>query len=459
MILYKSFLLGIGTAVLASFLVTTSTSAQHVTTVISDGCIATAGYPIAKDKMFELEVGELKKDKPANRENAIASVLATSLATTVIENLFEKGSNYIKAKATDSTFDYDSVFPSSLYVAKLSSDTDEELRFGIKLNPHLRCFTVVLNSSAVPTSGHEVQSQEILKVSKWQALNWPNWGPTKIELLKRLKSAGLAATGPNNTINEPMLVFEAVMQFSADGKAVQFVPRYFRVFRFVDKGTAIKKRSVGINLTIDIPGQTAGTNSSQLIQHSFNFVDVEAARSKDMQTVGGIKTEYGFGPLLVGAIINQQEWIKFTTQTYEVPDYVAKQFLAKNFDEKSRLQLEPLNIRSTVEIAEKASQVAVFLAKFVEEHSVTTTLSSALIQELGLITDEEKKTQLIAKITAEKNKYEYWRDQYIEKLPNAADHTEVVALYNEKIDALTTELNKLENGCDPLNKVPGASCN
>lgn len=443
-------------------------SGQSVTTAISDKCIATAGYDIPESRMYEIEVGKIEKTLPekskgdSDKKSAIGGALVavgTSLAITVIEGLFEKGADYIKARAEDIDVNYSDVFPSALYEAGPSRSVKDTRKviLPIKLNPRLRCFTFVLGNVAVPAPKREINSQEDIEaVSPWKS-KWAKAGPPKTELLKRLRAADLLFVNSDGSSVDPWLVFEAAIIFSPDGKAIQFVPRYFRALRLAERGGSVT-RSVAINVTVDIPGQTAGSFSSQLIQQSFIFNDVFVSQVSDKQIVRGVSSTYGFGPTLVGGILGKQEWIKFSTKAYSVSDYVKTIFANEDFGDDVVLALEPLNVRSKIVVTEKASELAVFLAKFIKAHSVTTTLSSALIQDLGLISDEEKKKQMIAKIKGELEQYKFWRDKYEESNPAGDETAAVIARYQEKIDMLTTDLNKLEQGCDPLGYNERALC-
>jgi hypothetical protein len=434
---------------------------ESVTAAISDGCIATAGYTIAEDPMYEIEIGKIEKDPPVQKSviGAALATVGTQLATTVIEGLFEKTSNYIKEKAKDVDVNYSDVFPTSLYEAgpAVYVEKDKKVKLPIKLNPRLRCFTFVLGNVAVPSPKREISSKvDIEAVSRWKP-KWAKAGPPKTELLRRLKAANLLFVNPDGRSVEPWLVFEAVIVFSPDGKAIQFVPRYFRAFRLAEKGGSVK-RSVAISVTADMPGQTAGSFSSQLIQQSFIFNDVYVSQVSDKQTIRGVSSTYGFGPTLVGAILGKQEWIKFSAGTYSASDYVEKTFADEEFGSDVVLGLEPLNVRSKIVVTEKASDLAVFLAKFIDAHSVTTTLSSALIQELGLISDEEKKKKMIEKINNELEQYKFWRDKYKETHPEGDETAKVIAEYQDEIDKLTIDLGKIEKGCDPLGHNEGATC-
>ncbi len=463
-------------SVLATFVWVLSISgafAQYVTTVVSDGCIVTAGYEVPPDKVYDIDVGEIvweQEELPSFQPRSVIDAIIPSLASSVIENLFQAGENYIKRKATDVTLEYDTVFSTSLYeTTKVEPHADEgKRRLPFRLNQRLRCFTIVMSDYAVALSSNEVETQEIFESSTWQP-KWDKQGPPKVELYKRLSAAGVDLVNSKGRNEQPQIVFETLLVFSQDGTAVRFVPRYFRAFKFSNRGSKAT-RSLALNITLDTPVKSAGGNSQQVLLKNFTVKDVEVSHIDDRQTIGRLETEFGFGPESVGAIFLKDEWLEFTPPDYKTSEYVKAIASSARFNEYAgrifggegsdlKLKLEPLNVRTKLLVKEEASELAKFLARFIEENSVTASLSSAVIQELGLITDSEKKEQALQKLKDELGRYQFWQTKYVQEFDNVPEEPDplVVKEYQESIDEIQSSIDAIEQGCDPLGVV-GPKC-
>lgn len=434
-------------------------SAGYVAVVISDGCIVTAGrandMASVMDKTFDHV--EVLRPNEGEEKGLIAAALIAEFAQAVVKLGVSKGSEYVKSRAQDNTLEYDQVLATTLLSIDQGTKGEKtqagtKWKFPVKLNPKLRCITIVTNVNPVIAKSSTYSTDQTLT---WKN-TWDEAGPQfESEVTKRLKAAGFEFANPN-----PSTVFEARLEFSSDGKGIRLNPLYFTAKNFESTKTKNARasngtRSVGYTVTISMP--RSGAAEKKLTSQNVVYQDVTVKNG--VATIGAQSVSSAFGPKWAGAISSKQGWEAFSVGNISLSDGIELNLMDPSFN-KYPLKIEPLNLRVKVSVTEDASDLYKFLAKFIEENNVESRLSDAIISDLGLLTDEQEKLKAIQKLNTKITELETFRDLY--KLsgvdPESDEYKEKVKAYNVAIFDLKVLKAQLEYGCDATGALTSGEC-
>ncbi|MEM5477164.1 hypothetical protein [Pacificibacter sp. AS14] len=448
-------------AVLAACIISTPSiaSAGYVAAIASDDCIITAGRSTDNTSIMDEGFAHLETVRPDKfgTKSLVASALAAEFAQTVVKFGVSAAGSYVKSRAADATLEYDQVLATNLLSIESGelvgkTDAGTKWSFPVKINPSVRCVTVVTNVGPVVAAAPFYKTDPSLL---WDE-TWDETGPDfNGRVVKRLHDAGFEFTNPN-----PSTVFEARWEFSPDGKGIILRPLYFTAKNFestkqtnayASNGT----RSVGYTITLSIPKD--GNTETKLASQNIVYQNV---RVKDgVATLGIQSVSSGFGPKWAGPNSSSQGWEAISIGDIAPADGILSKLNDPKFDSYP-LAIEPLNIRVKVSVTEEASELYTFLAKFIEDNKVESRISEALISEFGLFTDDQKKEDFIDEIEAKITELEAFNTLY--KLSDVDTESDE---YKEQIKKYETDILELKilkaqitYGCDPTGGVTTAEC-
>ena len=373
---------------------------------MSDKCIVTAGMRMPNSYYFDRTLAEVKPKKEratANtldsspQVNSILTAVAAELAVSVISSGFKQVKKYIKDRAEDSPVNYDGVSATSVFEIGKETVKNGSYYRAIKINSNLKCVTVIINNKTAIIDSRNVKSSEKVNISGsnkkyYDDFNY-RFGPPKSIVFERMRKSGVY-------INEdPILIFETALQFSDDGSAVKFVPRYFRVFQFEknQRGVGAKQnRNIALSIALDFP--TSGDLNAQVFQQTFLFPSITADTASDFMWINGEGSEYGFGPKWTNGAIGRDEWISFTPGNLSISEDFVESL--QSVPKDSVISLKPANLRTKFVVTESASDMAKAMAKFFDDSSVLDDTQNALTDRLGLTNfeDDERKAAYVSSL-------------------------------------------------------------
>lgn len=387
----------------------------YMSVLLTDKCVVTAGRAMPESKRFERAVAHIEyrattKSAEIAIQPKIAAVdaLAVAAAKQVIQFGFDKLETAVKNNARDRVSGFSSIAPINAYEIHPREDISNvdpkntkaaTHLHQIKLNPALRCVTVVTSVAPVTNMSFTAQTDHIFtsteseerSLTPWNTDgNWETAGPPNSFVDKRLEWAGFLFS--NDT---PATVFEARLDFSEDFSAVRFVPLYFAARNFSDKnGTLTQKAVRHLSTTLNITDPTSA--KPKVLSHTFNDIKVQVDNGETI--VGNVSSQNGFGPQLARAYFGESGWLPFAAPSSKVSQTLSKELQRGTTTITQPMGLKPVNVQVTHVATEKASEFALQLAKFFDSQDVGTKLSNALIEELDLKSPDDQATAALALI-------------------------------------------------------------
>jgi len=368
---------------------------------------------------------------PSEIKNGIGAALVVKLIDFGIDKL----DTYIDNAAKDRVASYTLRHPTTLHQLEASTaDGDEKTRYDVRLNPALRCLTIVGHTKPITyeePSNPTKSGLEKAKVQSYRTLlkNGFKFDPT----------------------SSPSFIFETALIVSQDATAARLHPTFLKIVSFDDgKGNAETDTERNVAVTFSL---TKVEGSTSVFRDTIDFGNLKVKDS--LLSINGAFQRNYYDHNALKSHVPRPPWRSLSGVRFEIDP--KKNTLVKAIKDGVMkgdvITATPLNFTIEMTVTEEASEIAKFLSDFAKEQELTSLVRNQLVDDLGLRSEEEIEEALKNELKSRKSLVETYRDayrgRYADTDPKPQDYDENLEEYEDEIERLDLLLLEID-GPDPL---------